>query len=318
LEEHASLEQNNQDKGTSHLLLDRMKRVNMITGKGGVGRSTLAAVMARTAAEAGKKTLLAEFRDDTSTESALAKNFDLRQFSEEPALIEQNLYGMHLSPALGQMLFLNSFLKINALSQSILKNKGIQWFLEGAPAFREMGFFYHLLLQLRKKEFDCIVLDLPATGHLVGLAKLPRILLRLIPIGPIAERLREGQAYFYDTKQTAAWIVTLPQTLPVSEAIELKNALVAETIPVGGFILNRVPFNPFTDEEIGELDAVFGVGQAENDVSGAFERIRRFREAKEKLCAESESTQTELYLSQEVFQPIVELTTTHPVRSFQC
>jgi arsenite-transporting ATPase len=315
--------------GTLHsqLIVEKLKRVNLISGKGGVGRSTLAAVLAKTSAGSGKRTLLAELEDDHGSDSALAKNFSLKHFSDEPSMIEKNLYAMRLSPQVGQELFLNSFLRISALTTSIMKNKGIQYFLEGAPAFKEMGYFYHLLLQLRKKEFDRIIIDLPATGHLVGLAKLPRILLRLIPIGPIADRLREGQSYFYDVDQTAAWIVTLPQTLPVSEAIELKNALVLETVPIGGFILNRAPFNPFTPEEEKEMEALFQSSDSVaevGDVANSLERIRRYREAEKKLCVETTKNSAgiesplDLFVAQEVFQPIVELTSTSPVRSVSC
>jgi anion-transporting ArsA/GET3 family ATPase len=296
------------------LILSQIKRLSLITGKGGVGRSTLAAVFAKTLAASGKKTLLAELEDDHQSVSALARCFQRDHFRDEATEVENNLLAMRLSASVGQALFLNSFLKISALSNSILKNKGVQWFLEGAPAFREMGFFYHLLLQLRRQEFEYIVLDLPATGHLVGLAKLPRILLRLIPIGPIAERLKEGQSYFYDTNHTSAWIVTLPQTLPVSEAIELKSALVEETIPIGGFILNRAPFNPFTHEEQQELDAVFSEKSDPQGLATSLERIRRLKEAKRKLCDE----RLPLWVAQEVFQPIQELTSTSPLKRVVC
>jgi arsenite-transporting ATPase len=313
------LEQPDQSKDISPSIVKSLKRINMITGKGGVGRSTLAAVLAKSSAESGKKTLLAELSDDHESDSALAGYFNLKNFRDESSIISKNLDAIRLSPSLGQSLFLTSFLKINALSQSILKNKGIQYFLEGAPAFREMGFFYHLLLQLRKSEYECIVLDLPATGHLIGLARLPRILLRLIPIGPIADRLKEGQSYFYDEKQTAAWVVTLPQTLPISEAIELNNAFIVETGPVGGFILNRAPINPFTLEETEELDAVLAQSEKDSSLTTPLERIRRFNEAKVRLCAEANATPSlAIFQAMDVFQPLVELTTTSPVRRITC
>ena len=311
--------QNVQDNDTSPLVAHHLKRLNLIVGKGGVGRSTIAAVLAKAAAADGKRVLLAELQDDHASDSVLARNFELPHFQIEPAEISPNLWAMSLSPATGQSLFLNSFLKIHALSQSILKNKGVQWFLEGAPAFREMGFFYHLLLQLRKKHFDCIILDLPATGHVVGLAKLPRILLRLIPIGPIAERLKEGQSYFYDTQHTAAWIVTLPQTLPVSESIELKNALVSETIPIGGFILNRAPFNPFTRDEVKEAQIVLQSSESRTPAM-MFERIRRLNEATEKLCEETKNSSESLalFVAQEVLKPMIDLLSTTPLQRFKC
>ena len=230
---------------TSNSIVSSLKRINLISGKGGVGRTTLAAALAKASAKAGKKTLLAEIEDDSGWASPLARSFGYQHFKIEPEKISQNLYGLCVSAHYGQQNFLNHFLKLESLTNMVMGNQGVKWFLEGAPAFKEMGYFNHLLLQLRSN-FDTVILDLPATGHLLGLVKLPNLLLKMIPFGPIADRLKEGQSYFYNPDQTAAWIVTLPQTLPVSEALELKASLEIEKIPIGGMILNRAPFNPFT------------------------------------------------------------------------
>ena len=282
-------------------LVQDLKRINLISGKGGVGRTTLAATLARTSAAQGKRTLLAEIEDDSGWDSPLARGFGYKHFQIEPHSLEKNLDGLCLSAQTGQEHFLNSFLKVHSLTNLILGNQGVKWFLEGAPAYREMGYFYHLLLQLRKKEYDTIILDLPATGHLVGLARLPGILLKMIPFGPIAERLKEGQAYFYDREQTAAWIVTLPQTLPVSEAIELRGALEEEKIPVGGFILNRAPFNPFTEEEEKILEGMSAKSKTQK-LMVDLERLRRLREAQKRLKSEGLS----IWMSPEAFNPLEE------------
>jgi arsenite-transporting ATPase len=280
-------------------ILPQLKRINLISGKGGVGRSTLAATLARGSAAQGKKTLLLEIEDDSGWDSALARHFNLKQFpTAEPKEISRNLSVMTLSASVGQEQFLTYFLKISSLTHLILSNQGVKWFLEGAPAFREMGYFYHLLLQLRKN-YECIVLDLPATGHLVGLVRLPNILLKMIPFGPIADRLKEGQRYLLDVEKSAAWIVTLPQTLPVSEAIELKSALVNEALPIGGYILNRVPFNPFTREEETVLEAMT-LKSGANRMTIDLERIRKLREAERRL---SETLPGQVWLSPETLDP---------------
>ena len=281
-------------------LLSNLKRINLISGKGGVGRTTLAAALAKASAAQGKKTLLAEMEDDSGWASPLAKFFGQKTFSTEPQVIEKNLSAFRLSAHVGQEHFLNGFLKISTLTHLIMSNQGVQWFLDGAPAFKEMGYFYHLLLQLRK-DYEVVILDLPATGHLVGLARLPHLLLKMIPFGPIADRLKEGQSYFYDEKKTAAWIVTLPQILPVSEAIELKKSLVSEKVPFGGFILNRAPFNPFTDEEEQLLESMSGQSKA-HKLFVDLERIRRFKEAKSRLSEE----EARVWVAPETFNPLDE------------
>lgn len=268
-------------------LVDHLKRINLISGKGGVGRTTLAATMAKASAKQGKLTLLAELEDDSGWDSPLARYFGRKHFQIEPHEIDQNLHAICLSAAVGQEKFLTGFLKLSSITNLVLGNQGVKWFLDGAPAFKEMGYFYHLLQQLKNSKYERIILDLPATGHLVGLARLPHVLLKMMPVGAIADKLKEGQSFLYDKKQTAAWVVTLPQSLPVSEAIELKDSLVQEKIPVGGFVLNRAPFNPFTTEEQAILESMSAKSKT-HKLMIDLERIRRLRDAEKRL---SESDQ---------------------------
>ena len=281
-------------------LVANLKRINLISGKGGVGRTTLAATLAKASAKQGKRTLLAELEDDSGWDSSLARYFGRKHFQIEPHEIDQNLHAVCLSAAVGQEKFLNSFLKLSSLTHMVLGNQGVKWFLDGAPAFKEMGYFYHLLEQLKNTKYECIILDLPATGHLIGLARLPNVLLKMMPIGAIAERLKEGQAFFYDKKQTAAWVVTLPQSLPVSEAIELKDSLAKELIPVGGYVLNRAPFNPFTIEEEAILESMSSKSKT-HKLMIDLERIRRLREAEKRL-----SDSDQLWVAPETDNPFDE------------
>jgi len=286
----------------SNTILASLKRINLISGKGGTGRTTLAASIARASAKEGKKTLLVEIEDDSGWDSALARGFGLKHFKIEPERLDSNLYGLCLSAEVGQEKFLTSFLKLSSLSHMVLGNQGVKWFLEGAPAFKEMGYFYHLLMQIRE-DYDRIIMDMPATGHFIGLARLPKLLLKMIPFGPIADRLKEGQRHFYDEQETAVFIVTLPQTLPVSEAIELKGVIANESLPLGGFILNRAPFNPFTEAE---EEMLFSLSQKSKTqrLMVEIERIRRFREAKTRLRDEMTGvTGPKLWVAPEVIQP---------------
>jgi anion-transporting ArsA/GET3 family ATPase len=303
---------------TSNSIISNLKRINLISGKGGVGRTTLAATLARAAAASGKKTLLLEIEDDSGWDSALARSFGRKHFQIEPEKLEKNLYGLCLTATTGQEMFLNSFLKLNSLTQMIMGNQGVKWFLEGAPAFKEMGYFYHLLIQMRA-DFDTIILDLPATGHFIGLAKLPELLLKMIPFGPIADRLKEGQRFLYDEDHSATWIVTLPQTLPVSEAIELKTVLSNENLPIGGFILNRAPFNPFTEEEERVLEGLSQKSTTKK-LMVDLERIRRFREASKRLQEEivkDEGVQS-LWVAPEAYNPLEELHFGHRLQKVKC
>jgi hypothetical protein len=141
----------------------------------------------------------------------------------------------------------------------------------------------------------------------------------MIPFGPIADRLREGQKFLYDRASSAVWIVTLPQPLPVSEAIELRTVLQKESLPFGGFILNRAPFNPFTEQEEELLE-----GLSRKSAAGKLlvdlERIRRFRDSRNRL-KESMGSSTgtgSIWIAPESLRPDQELLMSRKLKRVEC
>lgn len=237
------------------------RRIALVTGKGGVGRTTVAAAWATAAAKAGKRVLVAEFSRPGEGDSSLGRVLGVGDLDADPRRVSPNLWACQLWAARGHELFLGSVLP-SLLGRAALRSKAIRKFLAAVPSFHEMGLFYHLLTLLRGRDqdgtdtYEMIIVDMPATGHTLALTELPDVLLRLVSKGPIARLLREGQAYLNDPEQTAAWIVTLPETLPINEAIELWEGLRQSKMHIGGMILNRVPLDPFSAEErtlLGEL-----------------------------------------------------------------
>jgi anion-transporting ArsA/GET3 family ATPase len=98
-------------------------------------------------------------------------------------------------------------------------------------------------------EWELIVCDLPATGHALALAQVPQTLASVLRGGPIHAVANDGLTLLRDAKKTTSVLVTLPEPLPVSEALELHEGLHRLAIDCGLVILNRVPRNPFTPEE---------------------------------------------------------------------
>jgi len=209
-------------------------RAVLVTGKGGVGKTTLTASLARYAAGQGKRVLCAEMVGDPKASSALAEL---------------------LAPHLGHTRFLRDVLPMKILADAAMRSAAIRRFLAAAPTFPEMGVLYRLLDLVRAKrrdgsdEHEMIIVDLPATGHALALAQIPASLLRVIPTGPIAAAVREGLDLLTDTERTGAVVVTLPETLPVSEALELCKGIQLHDIPLAQVFVNRVPFDPFTEAE---------------------------------------------------------------------
>lgn len=226
----------------------------LITGKGGVGRSVMTAALAKLAAKRGRRVLVTEVGDEGDDYSPLARHWGRERLPRHPEPLEENVHGAVLLARTGQELFLKSVLRSGTIARAALQSDALRRLLSAGPSFREMGVFFQLLMALREKrgeapQHELILIDMPATGHTLSLTGLPELLLKLVPGGPIAAALKEGQAYLNDPKQAAAWIVTLPETLPVSECLELIDGLQKTKMPVGGVVVNRMPRDPFTKEE---------------------------------------------------------------------
>jgi len=231
------------------------KRVHLITGKGGVGRTSVSVGMALAAAERGKRVLLTEIGDPEGGHSAVGAHFGRESLTDKPCVLAPGIEACHLWADTGHELFGRSLIPSGALIQSALRSRALRAFMVATPGVHELGLFYHLLELLEAKRpdgsfrYEFVVVDMPATGHTMALATLPRAVLSLMPKGPIAAAMKRGQAFLNDVSTTAAWVVTLPERLPVSEALELLQGLRGTQVPVGGAILNRLSEDPFTEEE---------------------------------------------------------------------
>lgn len=242
------------DKTTLDDFLDR--RVWLLTGKGGVGRTALSAACALFAARRGKRVLLTEIGDPAERCSPLARIFGRELLPEaEPAPIADGLLGVQLLATTGQENYLRSVLPSKMLVRAVLASEALRRLAAAGPSLRELGIFHQLLTLLRARRADgtptheLIVADMPATGHTLSLTALPERLLRLFKSGPIHDNLCEGQRYLNDPAKAAALIVTLPETLPISECLDLAEGLSATRVPLGAVLVNRVPADPFTPAE---------------------------------------------------------------------
>jgi arsenite-transporting ATPase len=268
------------------------KRIVLVTGKGGVGRSTVTAAIAMAASRQGKRVLLTEMGDLAGADaqspigySPLARLFGRDHLPVGREEIAPGLFGSLLLPLKGHELFLASVFRVSALARAALSSEALRRLFQAAPSLREVGIFYHLLTYLREVRKDggftneLIVVDMPATGHALALTGLPRTLIGMVSRGPIADALREGQSYLNDPKQSATVVVTLPEMLPVSETIELLEGLKASNMPNVGVVVNRMSPDPFSADERAALEVAL---RGNANVLGA-EGFRYFEECRRAL-----------------------------------
>ena len=153
------------------------------------------------------------------------------------------------------------------LADAAMRSQALRKFLAAAPGFSDMGVMYRMLDLMRRKHpsgaplYDACLIDSPATGHALALAQIPEFLTRVIPGGPIHRAAKQGLEMLTDPQVTGALVVTLPETLPVTEALELQKGLARRNFPMAGLVINRVPENPFSPEEREAVRRVMPVGQ---------------------------------------------------------
>lgn len=263
-------------------------RIVLVTGKGGVGKTTVAAAYARSLASRGRRVLCAEVAADDEQASPLAAALGIKGSGDEPVEVARNLKLIFLKPSAGHLSFLRDVLPMRVLADAAMRTAAVRRFLAAAPTFAEMGVLYRILELSRKKtregfEHETIIVDLPATGHALAIAQIPASILRVLSTGPIAAAVREGLSLLEDPERTRAIVVALPESLPVSEALELERGLAEHRISVGALVLNRVPADPF---EAGERERIVQVVGEQRNVLGlrSLDRIDRARAAKARLA----------------------------------
>ncbi|MFZ5445770.1 MAG: ArsA family ATPase [Myxococcota bacterium] len=263
------------------------RRCVIVTGKGGVGKTTVTAALARGYAAQGKRVLVAEIVASAETPSQLHVALGGPRPTEEPTLAHEHLWVVLLTPTIGHLRFLQDALPLKVLADTAMRSQGLRRFLAAAPGFSDMGVMYRMLDLLKRARpggepmWDVCLIDSPATGHALALAQIPEFLTRVIPGGPIYRAAHEGVATLTDPSITGCVVVTLPETLPITEALELEKGLARHRLPVSAIVVNRVPVDPFSREERAALSAL------PREVFGARElqRIDRARAALELLRA---------------------------------
>lgn len=228
----------------------------LVTGKGGVGKTVVAAALAKLLHARGRRVLITEIAPDLHTPSVLLRYFEHQDLkNDEPVQLEPGLFGVRISASIGHRLFLRAALRVRFLVDAAMKSSALTRFLLAAPTFPEIGILYQLVTLIRSKQFDHIVVDLPATGHAIGLTSLPRTVLKVLPGGLIGDAIREGVECMTNPERTGAIVVSLPEAMPVVESADLIAALERSEIKTAAAFLNRIPQNPLSVDEQRRLRA---------------------------------------------------------------
>ena len=231
------------------------RRLLIVTGKGGVGKSTVAAALALRAAREGRRVLVCELNTASRVAPLLgAPPTDGTMREARPGLSTLVVTPRDAMREYGVMV-----LRFRPVYQAVFENRLARYFLRAIPSLSELVMLGKVLHEVRSQElgrprWDLVVLDAPSTGHAVQLLRVPAVLLDTVPPGPLRKDAQWMQAMLVDPACTALVLVTLPEETPVNEAIEL-DATVRTVLrmPRGALMVNAMPEARFAPQERARL-----------------------------------------------------------------
>jgi anion-transporting ArsA/GET3 family ATPase len=233
-------------------LFDR--RLIFVTGKGGVGKSTVAIILGLMAARRGLRTIVAELHSQERVQGT---------FAHHGARFEE----LELAPDLFTISIeaeraMEEYLRVKAgpLGHAVSSSRLFRALTMATPGMREMlsmGKVWELAqLQRRTRgaaPYDLVIVDAPASGHGVGILRTPKTFADIARVGPIAHQGRQIASMIYDRRLTAVVAVATPEEIPVNETLSLREALAHENIALELVIANGVYPGRFANEEVGSL-----------------------------------------------------------------
>lgn len=256
------------------------QRLVIVTGKGGVGKSSVATALARAAAAERRRVLAVEIG-----RGGLSRLLGVAEPRPEPVPVTRNLSCVTVDPEAALRDMVHGMLRLGVLARRLLESTTFQIVAAAAPGLAEYLVLHRLAAwldasRLGRRRYDLIVVDAPASGHSLPLLAAPRTLGALARFGPVADFLGRIERLLGDPATTAVWIVTTPEELPVRETIELHHALRDElglSLPVP--IVNAVPRRRFSSRDEAILVHADGSEGAHPYLVGARLEIARQREA---------------------------------------
>lgn len=216
-------------------MLDR--QLLFVTGKGGVGKTSVAAALAELAAEQGKRTLICEM----DGKGALAAAFDVAPFEFAAREVIANLWGMEMNTEDSLREYLRLFVRVPLLGRIGPIAHMLDFVADAAPGVKEILAVGKLTYEAKEDHYDLVIVDAEASGHIVAQVGAPRAIRELVQVGPVRDQTGWMIDVLEDPVRTGIVIVTTPEEMPVTETIELRERIARDTgVAVVAVIANRV------------------------------------------------------------------------------
>ncbi len=253
------------------------RRFVLFSGKGGVGKTTLAASFALSCARRGERTLLMELdaKDKSST------LFGATTVDSEIREIDDNLFAVDVTPKEAMKEYALMILKIKLIYRAVFENRIVSSFLRVVPGLNELvmlGKAYYHATETDddgNQVWDKVVVDAPATGHGIFFLKIPMVITNLISTGLMFDEARRILDLLRDPERTAVALVTLAEDMPINETIMLSKTLREEMeLPVALVIANAIYRPLFDDQQVRWIEEARTEVDDDSDLTGFLEAAR--------------------------------------------
>lgn len=211
--------------------MNKTLEIHFVSGKGGVGKSVVAAALATALHSRGKKTLLVEL----GNQSFYRDFFGLTHVGYSPSFLRKG--GPDLAIWSGQEClreYARHLLKLEALYRLFFENPVSRALVNVAPGLPELSIMGKITSGPPRNvgpqlDYDCLVIDAYASGHFLALLRAPRGMAEAISFGPMGEQSRGIDAVLKNPQICKYYIVSIPEELPIQEACELSAEITSLT-----------------------------------------------------------------------------------------
>ena len=250
-------------------LLDR--NLLYVTGKGGVGKTTVAAALGLAAARRGRRTIVCEVAEQTRLRGAFARH---KVSSESESQLAENLWAVTIDPDRALDEWLHRQLGGGPMFRALARSPAFQYLVAAAPGVKELitiGKVYEIALPERwvqgSRSYDLVIVDAPASGHGLAMLQTPQTFGEIARVGTIRRQAGKIRALLSDRERTGYVGVALPEEMPVTETLELQDRL----RDVVGLSLELVVVNSVLPERLTAADAarVREVAAADEDAAAS-------------------------------------------------